>query len=561
MMEVDSILHALEKEFTTFLTRFLVTTRTHLEAAYAAVNEERRQGFAVVAEQRTKAVLYVKAQRTELDCEIKDMQTWKERQEGHVELNVGGRRFETSAQTIFSRSRQSSRCLLQWTLHARCVCADDSIFIDRDSDLFGHVLEFLRDGVLSVAEQEERPSVEILRRLKREFSYFRIALYADQVGDGRQVDLFDSLIAVAGQTQICAVESCEEAAKDEEEALKGEESDEEEEDNPMSSREATRRNKARRDAKGQEAENKYCRGCFEDEELTEFQKHAGKIFDKATHCKTCVSRKRLSRAGMHGKSKAAAILEEEKSKGCREGTEEGEEKDNEKEEEMEEGKEVKGAEVEEDEEDEEASEGEESDEESKGSVMSSREAVRRNKARRDAEGETATFKYCSGCFEDKELAKFHEHHSQIFKRQGHCKTCASRNRPSRAGVHRKLKAAAERKADKSRGGGEGEEEEEEEEEEKEKEEEEENGEDEGEEDEDDGKEDEEGDATMHDASERDAKKLKCTKCRKEKVLADFHRDANKIGGRCFSCKLYRKKDWTKSVLKSREIPRTMRKKV
>jgi hypothetical protein len=59
MIELDVLLGALEKELTYCVTRLLVTTRTHLEAAYAAVNEERTQGLAVVVEQRAKAGAYV----------------------------------------------------------------------------------------------------------------------------------------------------------------------------------------------------------------------------------------------------------------------------------------------------------------------------------------------------------------------------------------------------------------------------------------------------------------------------------------------------------------------
>jgi hypothetical protein len=49
--------------------------------------------------------------------------------------------------------------------HAQDVCNDGSIFVDRDGEQFGHVLQYMRDGVLSVAEPGARPSVSLLRAL------------------------------------------------------------------------------------------------------------------------------------------------------------------------------------------------------------------------------------------------------------------------------------------------------------------------------------------------------------------------------------------------------------
>jgi hypothetical protein len=52
--------------------------------------------------------------------------------------------------------------------------------VDRDGEHFGHVLEYMRDGVVSVAEVGACPSVSLLRSLKREFGYYCIELIADQ---------------------------------------------------------------------------------------------------------------------------------------------------------------------------------------------------------------------------------------------------------------------------------------------------------------------------------------------------------------------------------------------
>jgi hypothetical protein len=63
---------------------------------------------------------------------------------------------------------------------AQDVCRDGSIFVDRDGEHFGHVLEYMRDGVVAVAEAGACPSVSLLRMLKREFGYYCIELVAEQ---------------------------------------------------------------------------------------------------------------------------------------------------------------------------------------------------------------------------------------------------------------------------------------------------------------------------------------------------------------------------------------------
>jgi hypothetical protein len=86
------------------------------------------------------------------------MHTHKEAQEGRVELNIGGVRFQTSVQALrrvphtFFDAYFSGR-------HARDVSEDGSIFVNRDGEHFGHVLEYMWDGVVAVAEPGARPSV------------------------------------------------------------------------------------------------------------------------------------------------------------------------------------------------------------------------------------------------------------------------------------------------------------------------------------------------------------------------------------------------------------------
>jgi hypothetical protein len=150
--------------------------RMRLEDALAEVTRERAQGLAEVA-----------TQKAELRREIEAMQTHAEQQQGRVELNIGGHCFQTSVQTLrrlphtFFDAYFSGR-------YAQDVCNNGSIFVDRDGEHFGHVLEYMRDGVVSVAEAGAHPSVSLLRALKREFGYYCIELMAEQSAEPAQLE-------------------------------------------------------------------------------------------------------------------------------------------------------------------------------------------------------------------------------------------------------------------------------------------------------------------------------------------------------------------------------------
>jgi hypothetical protein len=188
----DAMLSQLETDLRTALGTCVVglvaTTRARLEDANADIAKERSQGLAEVAEERAKALAEVDARRAELGCEIAAMHRHKEAQEGRVELNIGGYRFETSVQTLrrvphtFFDAYFSGR-------YAQDVCKDGSIFVDRDGEHFGHVLEYMRDGVVSVAQAGARPSVSLLRALKREFGFYCIELSAEELAEPAQPEM------------------------------------------------------------------------------------------------------------------------------------------------------------------------------------------------------------------------------------------------------------------------------------------------------------------------------------------------------------------------------------
>jgi hypothetical protein len=69
------------------------------------------------------------------------------------------------------------------------VCADGSIFVDRDGAHFEHVLEYMRDSVVAVAEPGSRPSINLLRALKREFGFYSIELYVEQPMESHQPEV------------------------------------------------------------------------------------------------------------------------------------------------------------------------------------------------------------------------------------------------------------------------------------------------------------------------------------------------------------------------------------
>jgi hypothetical protein len=154
----------------------------------AEVAEERIKGLAEVAEERNKGLAEVDARRAELEREVAAMQMHQAAHEGRVELDIGGFRFETSVETLrrvphtFFDAYFSGR-------YVQDVCADGSIFVDRDDAHFGHVLEYMRDGVVSVAEPGARPSVSLLRTLKREFGFYCIELCIGQATEARQSEV------------------------------------------------------------------------------------------------------------------------------------------------------------------------------------------------------------------------------------------------------------------------------------------------------------------------------------------------------------------------------------
>jgi hypothetical protein len=196
--EVRSVLETVMESVLTKVRRALEGAEQERAEGLVHVAEERVKGLIEVAEERAKGLAEVDARRTELSREIAAMHRHQEAQEGRVKLNIGGHRFETSVQTLrrvlhtFFDAYFSGR-------YAQDVCNDGSIFVDRDGERFGHVLEYMRDGHLSMAEAGARPSLSLLRALKREFGFYSIELCTEQSEQGKYLAQADFVFMMCGK--------------------------------------------------------------------------------------------------------------------------------------------------------------------------------------------------------------------------------------------------------------------------------------------------------------------------------------------------------------------------
>jgi hypothetical protein len=92
------------------------------------------------------------------------------------------------------------------------VCEDGSIFVDWNGEHFGHVLEYMRDGHVSVAEPGVRPEIGLLVALKRELGFYCIKLVAEP----KQVEV---AYAIGGGNRDSSSMECSDATTDQWSAL------------------------------------------------------------------------------------------------------------------------------------------------------------------------------------------------------------------------------------------------------------------------------------------------------------------------------------------------------
>jgi N-acetylneuraminic acid mutarotase len=150
-------------------------------SAMAEVEEERASAMAEVEEERASAMAEVEEKREALDAELVAMTKFEQARDSRVMLNVGGQIFYTSVATLTSKPGTMLSAMLSGR-YAVETAEDGSVFIDRDGDLFHHVLDYVRDGIVSVAEEGAAGygDVQLLRKLKREFGFFAIELVQER---------------------------------------------------------------------------------------------------------------------------------------------------------------------------------------------------------------------------------------------------------------------------------------------------------------------------------------------------------------------------------------------
>uniref|UniRef100_A0A0E0BAX1 BTB domain-containing protein n=1 Tax=Oryza glumipatula TaxID=40148 RepID=A0A0E0BAX1_9ORYZ len=100
-----------------------------------------------------------------------------------VLLNIGGSRYETTADTLTQRDPGSllAAALSGAAAHGLPTTEDGAVFVDRDGELFRHVLNWLRDGAVPALADAE------YRQLLREAEYYRlpglIDCISERIGD------------------------------------------------------------------------------------------------------------------------------------------------------------------------------------------------------------------------------------------------------------------------------------------------------------------------------------------------------------------------------------------
>ena len=93
-----------------------------------------------------------------------------------VKLNVGGKRFTTSLQTL-TRDPNSMLAAMFSGRHEVQTTEDGSFFIDRDGTYFRFILNYLRDGELILPENPK-----FLKELVAEARFYQLQGVLDELG-------------------------------------------------------------------------------------------------------------------------------------------------------------------------------------------------------------------------------------------------------------------------------------------------------------------------------------------------------------------------------------------
>ena len=168
---------AIAKESASQLVDEIAAQRLALQAAKEEQErkgeEERASAMRSIAEERAKLaderatmLSELMAKRAELEGEIAAMQDVQAIQKAHVRLNVGGSSFQTSALTL--RRHEGSMLASMFSGRHKLEQLDDgSYFLDRDGELFSHILAYLRSSGVSVPANDQ-----LRRQLVVEADYY-----------------------------------------------------------------------------------------------------------------------------------------------------------------------------------------------------------------------------------------------------------------------------------------------------------------------------------------------------------------------------------------------------
>jgi hypothetical protein len=114
-----------------------------------------------------------------------------------IVLNIGGSRFRTTRDVMRRIPGTFFSMAFSGMYAPQDVCNDgSSIYVDRDGTNFGHILEYMRDGVMSSRDA----SNTLVRALQRELQFYRMnvdlvidenILLVGDIQDGWAVDTFD----------------------------------------------------------------------------------------------------------------------------------------------------------------------------------------------------------------------------------------------------------------------------------------------------------------------------------------------------------------------------------
>ena len=89
-----------------------------------------------------------------------------------VRLNIGGKKFCTTTDTLTQREPDSMLAAMFSGRHTLCLDSDKGyVFVDRDGKHFRHILNWLRDGVVPTLEDSE------YNELLREAEYYQLLVY------------------------------------------------------------------------------------------------------------------------------------------------------------------------------------------------------------------------------------------------------------------------------------------------------------------------------------------------------------------------------------------------